>query len=392
MRKTLRELAQERENKTLDHPRAMRSSASRGRVRNEPEDPIRLCYQRDAHRVLHCTAFRRLRYKTQVIFSPENDHVSTRVDHSLYMASISETVTRALGLNADLAFAIALGHDLGHGPFGHAGEIILNKLWRKLDPAKSFQHEIHSLRVVDKLASRPSTRMRGLNLTYEVRDGIVCHCGEKSEQYLSPRTEAGVKLETLTQRGLRPVTMEGCVVRLVDRIAYIGRDFEDGASVLGKLPPLPRRGTRILGADNRTIINSLVTDLIRTNLKTPDRVGFSDDVFEALELLYQYNCVNIYFHPLIEEYAKKTEYMLQAIFEFEERELTSKRETLWGRVKTTDPYPIRELHEFIAKTYPPGERPAISQIVVDHISLMTDRYARNIFDEIMLPKPIGRRR
>ena len=392
MQKTLRELAQEREDKILDHPLATQSSESRGRLKNEPLDPIRLCYQRDAHRILHCTAFRRLRYKTQVIFAPENDHVSTRVDHSLYMASIAQTIARALGLNTDLVFAIALGHDLGHGPFGHAGETVLNKLWKKIDPARSFQHEIHSLRVVDKLALRPSTRMHGLNLSYEVRDGVVCHCGERSEQYITPRSKPGPRLETLSQRGMAPFTLEGCIVRLVDRIAYVGRDYEDASSVLGKLPPLPRKVTRRLGSDNRTIINMLVTDLIETNLKNPERIGFSADVFAALEAIYKYNFDHIYSHPDLVEYAERTEKMLEGVFEFEERELASKAQELWGRCRETDPLPIRELHHFIAKTYPPNERPALSQIIVDHISLMTDRFARNLFDEIVLPKPIGRAR
>ena len=392
MQKTLRELAQEREDKTLDHPLATRSSESRGRIKPEAEDPIRLCFQRDAHRVLHCSAFRRLRYKTQVIFSPDNDHVSTRVDHCLYMASIAQTIARALGLNTDLVFAIALGHDLGHGPFGHAGEVVLNKLWKQIDPARSFQHEIHSLRVVDKLAVRPSTRTRGLNLCYEVRDGIVCHCGERSGQFIKPRPKPGARLELLVERAQTPLTMEGCIVRLVDRIAYVGRDYEDASSVLGKLPPLPRNVTRVLGSDNRTIINTLVTDIIETNLETPDRTGFSDDVFEALEMLYQYNCKNIYFHPQLQEYGDKTEHMLQTIFEFEERELVSKRQNLWGRLSGNDPLPIKELHHFIAKTYPVDERPSLSQIIIDHISLMTDRYARSLFEEIVLPKPIGRGR
>ena len=121
MSKTLRELAQEREEKVLDHRLACRSAQSRGRLCLESPDPIRMDFQRDAHRILHCTAFRRLRYKTQVFFAPENDHVSTRVDHSLYVASIAQTIARALGLNSDLVYAIGLGHDIGHGPFGHAG-------------------------------------------------------------------------------------------------------------------------------------------------------------------------------------------------------------------------------------------------------------------------------
>ena len=390
MQKTLRELAQEREDKVLDHPLATRTSASRGRLKPEPLDPLRLCFQRDAHRILHCTAFRRLRYKTQVIFSPDNDHVSTRVDHSLYMASIAETVARALGLNTDLAFAIALGHDLGHGPFGHAGEASLDKLWKGIDPARGFQHEIHSLRVVDTLVRRPSTRTRGLNLSYEVRDGIVCHCGERSHQYISPRKTPGPPLESLRQRSQLPFTLEGCVVRLVDRSAYVGRDYEDAVKVLGRLHALPRPVVKVLGADNRSIINNLVADLIQTNLKTPERIGFSDDVFEALELLYRYNTQNIYYHPKLLDYGTKTEFMLKTIFDFAQKELASREQSQWGRWHASDPAPVRELHQFIEKTYALEKRPSLSQIIVDHISLMTDRYARSLFEEIVLPKPIGR--
>ncbi len=389
MNRTLRELAQERETRNLDHPLATLSSMTRGRERPEAEDPIRLCYQRDAHRIIHCTAFRRLRYKTQVIFSPENDHVSTRVDHSLYMASIAQTIARALGLNEDLAYAIALGHDLGHGPFGHVSEAALDRFWKRDDRRQSFSHEMHSLRVVDRLAFRPSTDECGLNLTYEVRDGIVCHCGERTDQYLSPRDKPGKPLEELRKPGTRPITMEGCLVRLVDRIAYAGRDYEDALSVLGPLPPLPPKVARVLGADNRVIINNLVTDVIRSNLRTPERIGFSDEVFEALNGLYEYNCKNIYFHPRLTEYANRAEKMLTVIFDFEQRELASRRESQWGVVGEHDPYPIRELHHFIEKLYPRSDRPALTQIVIDHLSLMTDRYARSFFDEIFLPKAVG---
>lgn len=389
MVKTLRELAQEREDKTLDHPLATRSAASLGRLRDEAEDPIRLCFQRDAHRIIHSTAFRRLRYKTQVIFSPESDHVSTRVDHSLYMASIAETVARALGLNQDLVFAIALGHDLGHGPFGHAGETVLDKLWKKNDPAQAFSHELHSLRVVDKLAFRPSTEEHGLNLCYEVRDGIVCHCGERTEQHVSPRTRQGQALEKIRRRGTVPYTMEGCVVRMVDRIAFAGRDYEDAQRVLGKLPPLPVRVAKVLGTDNRAIINSLVTDMIQTNLQTPERIGFSDSVFEAFRLLYEYNCRHIYYNPLLTEYATRAENMLTTIFEFEQRELASRRQARWGEPSEKDSAPTRELQRFIAKMYPRNDMPSLAQIVIDHMSLMTDRYARNFFQDIFLPKPVG---
>ena len=389
MTQTLRELAQEREDRVLDHPFAAHSSDSRGRRHPEPEDPLRLCFQRDAHRILHSTAFRRLRYKTQVIFSPESDHVSTRVDHSLYMASIAQTVSRALGLNQDLAYAIALGHDLGHGPFGHAGETVLDKLWKRNDATQSFAHELHSLRVVDRLAFRPSTDERGLNLTYEVRDGIVCHCGESTEQYLSPRAKPGPPLETIKRRGLAPFTLEGCVVRLADRIAYSGRDYEDALSVFKTMPPLPKTVSKVLGADNRTIINNLVTDMVRTNLKTPERIGFSDDVFDAFRQLYAYNCKHIYHHPLLQEYAIRAENMLTSIFEFEQRELSARSQKQWGVMSDKDSLAVQELHHFIEKMYGRRDCPSLSQIVIDHMSLMTDRYARSFFQDIFLPKPVG---
>jgi len=176
---------------------------------------------------------------------------------------------------------------------------------------------------------------------------------------------------------------------MVDRIAYAGRDYEDALSVLGKLPPLPDRVVRILGADNRAIINSLVTDMIETNLKTPERIGFSEPVFEAFRLLYEYNCRRIYFHPQLMEYATRAENMLTMIFDFEQRELSSRRQSQWGRVCEKDPPPVNELHRFIAKMYAPGEQPPLAQIVIDHLSLMTDRYARGFFEDIFLPKPVG---
>lgn len=388
MGKTIREMTEDREARVLDHPLATPSSASRGRLIPEPPDSIRPVFQRDAHRILHCTAFRRLRYKTQVFFSPENDHISTRVDHSLYVSSIAQTIAGALGLNRELVTAIALGHDLGHGPFGHAGEDVLNTLWSRTDHARAFQHELHSLRVVDRLAMRPSTREQGLNLSYEVRDGIVCHCGERSEQYLTPRPRPGPRLEMLRKRATPPFTLEGCIVRMVDRIAYIGRDYEDAQAVLGKLPPLPAKARRVLGGDNRTIINTLVNDLINENIKTPERLGFSDKVFEAVNSLYEYNVRHIYFHADVVEYARKTERMLTGLFEFGQRALGSREPSAWGLIRREDDVPVRELHHFIAGIYPRDQRPAMSQVLIDFISLMTDRYARSLYEEIVLPKPL----
>jgi dGTPase len=258
-----------------------------------------------------------------------------------------------------------------------------------MSSSKAFVHELHSLRVVDKLAFRPSTQERGLNLTYEVRDGIISHCGERTEQRLAPRTRMGPWLELLRERGQAPFTMEGCVVRLADRIAYIGRDYEDAVSVMGPLAPLPAIVTRVLGRDNRTIINTLVTDVIQTNLRSPGELGFSDGVFEALSAMYRYNLTEIYQHPRLEEYAERTENMLRTIFDFEQRELAARKQSQWGQVQSRDPAPMQELHRFIRKMYPRDDQPDLTQIVIDHISLMTDRFARNLFEDIFLPKPVG---
>ena len=389
MNESIREARERREDAIVDHPYGMKSSRTQGRRSSEAEDPIRPCFERDAHRILHCSAFRRLRYKTQVVFSPENDHVSTRVDHCLFMASIVQTITRSLGLNADLGYAIALGHDLGHGPFGHAGEAVLDRHARSRGRGATFEHELHSLRVVDELASRPSTGERGLNLTYEVRDGIVCHCGERSEQYLTPRAGEAVVLENLRSRGLVPATLEGCVVRAADRIAYLGRDIEDARAVFDDLPPISPRVLKVLGHENRTIINTLVHDVIRTNQRTPERIGFSDGIYEAMGELYQYNVREIYRHPRLLEYSAKAERMLDTILDWATDHLAKTPPERWCAAESNASWPVRFLHEFIGKMYPADRRPDTVQIAVDWVSLMTDRFARSAFEALVLPESIG---
>lgn len=388
--KTIREKIEAEEKKLLTHPLATKSCESLGREKKEEEDPIRTCFERDAHRILYSTAFRRLRYKTQVFFNPEHDHISTRVDHSLFVASISRTVARALGLNTDLAYAIALGHDIGHGPFGHAGEGIIQELVQEIDKKFCFQHEIHGLRVVDKLTLRQSTQEHGLNLTYEVRDGIVCHCGEVMEQYISPRKER-VDLSKIEKKGESPYTVEACVVRMVDRIAYIGRDVEDAQLVLRPLKKIPNSITNILGVSNREIINTLVNDLINESKKyeKEGKVGFSKKVFTALNELYDYNMENIYCNPKILEYEEKAKEIMRKIFEHAKKELLSKPPHTYGCWKETDTIPVQELHKFIKRTYDKEEKISPAQIIVDYLSLMTDRFALRMFEELAIPKPVG---
>ncbi len=205
-------------------PYAARSAKSLGRVKRIERDPFRLDYARDENRILHSPPFRRLKHKTQVFMAPNNDHICTRMEHVLHVSSVAMVMGRCLGLNLDLISAMAKGHDLGHAPFGHAGEKALDKSLKAYNRKGSFQHEIHGLRVVDYLTNYG----HGLNLTYEVRDGIISHCGERFEQELRPdRGKDLTKLGDIRDRSGYPSTLEGCLVRMADKVAYLGRDLED---------------------------------------------------------------------------------------------------------------------------------------------------------------------
>ena len=189
-------------------------------ARQIPRKPdLRGDYFRDQTAIIHATPFRRLKHKTQVFYAPKNDHICTRIEHVLHVSTIATTICKGLGLDVELAQAIALGHDLGHAPFGHVGEIKLDILSREIG---GFIHEIHGLRVVDKITRSG----HGLNLAYAVRDGIVSHCGEDFKKSIFPHSEYK-KLEDIKARMTSPVTYEGCVVRVADIIAYLGRDIED---------------------------------------------------------------------------------------------------------------------------------------------------------------------
>lgn len=259
------------------------------------EDDVRGAYYRDTTAIMHSSPFRRLKHKTQVFFAPSNDHICTRIEHSLHVASIASAICKGLGLNDEIAWAIGMGHDLGHAPFGHTGEKIISSIMEKkgLGP---FHHEVFSLRIVDMLAH--------LNLTYAVRDGIVCHCGEKFIQRIKP--EEKVKdLDSITGiAGLIPATWEGCVVRFSDQIAYLGRDFEDACRLnVVRKTDLPETAARVLGRTNGEIINTLVNDLIASS-SSEDGIGFSDSVFEAMKIMKDFNYHNIYRSSLLEGYER----------------------------------------------------------------------------------------
>ena len=374
------------------HPLASLSHASRGRRHPQAPDRVRTAYERDGHRILHSKPFRRLRNKTQVFFSPENDHITTRMDHSLYVATISRTICRALGLNDDLAYAAALGHDIGHSAFGHSGERILRRLLNRNRPDGTppipYHHEAQSLRVVDELSSIDGAPVRGLNLTYEVRDAIRCHCGESKEDALRPRAPDDVRdLGTLRGLNTDPITLEGCVVRLADHIAYLGRDYEDALVALGDLPPLPPVVAEVLGADNRSIINGLVGDLIAENRREPEAVGFSPRTSEAIAAMRAYNYRNIYRHPRIDRNRTRMDAIIVHIFDESTAWLAARDPRDWTRADETDHPAMHNLARFIdGARYPSPPPPA--RVIVDWIALMTDTFAFSTFKSLTLPRPV----
>ena len=279
---TLREQIQRQEELLLSE-RACRSGQSKGRQRPEEEGEVRTCFQRDVDRIVYCKAFRRLKHKTQVFLRPEGDHYRTRMTHTLEVNRIARTIARALGLNEDLTEAIALGHDLGHTPFGHAGERALAAVM-----PGGFAHYQQSVRVVERLEKNGA----GLNLTWEVRNGILCHT-----------------------KGQDAATLEGQVVRLADHIAYINPDIEDALRG-GVIFPMdiPLEISNVLGFTHGERINTLVADAIAASTGS-ERILQSDEVGQAMLALKDFMFANVYTNPLAKGEEGKAQTMLQAMFE-----------------------------------------------------------------------------
>lgn len=350
------------------------------------EHPIRGEFFRDQTAIIHSMPFRRLKHKTQVFFAPENDHVCTRIEHVMHVATIGATICKGLNnygwkLNPEMAFAIGLGHDLGHAPFGHAGETALN---RKLNGDFKFIHEVNSFRVVEHLANDGV----GLNLAYGVKDGIINHNGESFEQYLKPNQEKN-ELEKIHDRKSIPSSYEGCIVRFSDKIAYLGRDIEDAliADII-KISEVPEKIRNEVGETNGQIIDMLVRDLIEHSRKS-DKIGFSDELFKKLNILKDFNINHIYNHPTILHYRRMGENILEEIFDFlldshsnfgenfekyfESEFLLEKR---FGRY-------LKRMQEFYRKD---GNVPKV--IVCDYIAGMTDNYALDAIKQIKIPEPL----
>ena len=328
---TIREQTEAIEAQMLS-PRASLARDSRGR--EVPEEPcgLRTVYQRDRDRIIHCKSFRRLKHKTQVFLSPEGDHYRTRLTHTLEVAQIARTIARALRLNEDLTEAIALGHDLGHTPFGHAGERALAKL-----VPGGFRHHEQSLRVVEHLEKEG----RGLNLTWEVRNGIVCH----------------------TTGAPDAATLEGRIVRVADKIAYLNHDIDDAvrAGVLEE-SEVPFDIQYTLGRTKTARITSLVASVIENS---SDDIRMDATIYDAFDKLRAFMFDTVYTNPIAKGEESKVDGLIGGLY----RHFTRYPETLPG-----------EYHSIL-------EKEGAEQAACDYISGMSDRYAINVFGELYIPKP-----
>ena len=364
-------------------PYAVRSAESVGRKVAEEKCPIRTDFERDHNRILYSVDFRRLRHKTQVFFNAKNDHICTRMEHVLYVAAITATITRTLNLNQDLAYAIALGHDMGHAPFGHSGERVLDRCVKSIDSKNFFEHETHSLRVADRLARRIAGEGRiarkGLNLTFEVRDGIVCHCGEKYSEYciVPDFSKTPDRLFEADIRQQNPATMEGCVVRLADKIAYVGRDIEDAVRVgMMSIDDISKDVLGELGFTNGQIINTLVSDLIGNSYEKPC-IALSREKGEALEELIHENVRMIYQAERIAEYEKSMSNTMEGLFWGLHKALQKGAESL----ENADEKVLRRFGDYL-KVQDYGEKEQPEQKVLDFVAGMTDSFALQCYEEL----------
>ena len=310
---------------------ATKAAETRGRQRQEEKCDIRTDFQRDRDRIIHSKSFRRLMHKTQVFIAPEGDHYRTRLTHTIEVSQIARTISRSLGLNEDLTEAIAMGHDLGHTPFGHSGEQVLARLY-----SKGFRHNEQSLRVVDVLEFHAG--VRGMNLTAEVRDGILNHTGP-----------------------VTPFTPEGQVVKTSDRIAYINHDIDDAIrSGIITEQDLPDDCVRILGNSHKKRIDTLVRDMI-TNSENSPIITLSDEKLAAMNKLRNYMFENVYHNAAAKsaEDMARIETVIETLFRFYMKE-----------------------PELILREYPDLADSDLEELVKDQIAGMTDRYAETKYREI----------
>ncbi|MDD2200763.1 MAG: deoxyguanosinetriphosphate triphosphohydrolase [Firmicutes bacterium] len=337
---TIRERLENEEVERLS-PYAALSLNTRGRDREEKPDRFRTCYQRDRDRIVHCKAFRRLKHKTQVFLSPEGDHYRTRLTHTLEVAQIARTISRALRLNEDLTEAIAYGHDLGHTPFGHSGEAALNEAVEG-----GFRHNEQSLRVVEFVERREGKSEPGLNLTWEVRNGILCHSAEWPDE---------------------AATLEGQVVKYADKIAYVNHDVDDAmrAGIITE-EMIPEEAQQILGRTRSERLDTLVKDLIDESANK-ERILMSPEVARGMAALRDFMFEKVYIGSIAKvEADKATRLLIQLYY-----------------------YYVDHVDELIDESGESLEDCDVTRIAVDYIAGMTDRYAMRQWTAKFVPAPWG---
>lgn len=384
---------------------------SRQRELYQRQHDIRSEFARDYNRILHCTAYRRLKHKTQVFFATRNDHICTRIEHVTHVASVSYTIANFLGLNTELTNAIAIGHDLGHAPFGHQGESILKEIVEK-KIGKTFWHEKNSLRFVDKIESLPDEngKEQNLNLTYAVRDGIVSHCGEVDENAIYPRDEF-IDLYQIQSAGVnQPFTWEGCVVKIADKISYIGRDIEDALTLgilsMGEKRELKRIVAEITGIsdlrdiNNTVLMHGFITDLCTAS--SPEKgLGFSDTYLPYINSVKKFNYKHIYKHKRLDYFKDYARLIIGSIFDvlantYDSKEPMKKIQN----IEKIYPSLARNFYEWIKKysdvygenrsengfqneiIYRLEDEKDYLHAIIDYISSMTDSFAIKAFNEI----------
>lgn len=362
-------------------------------------EDIRTDFERDYTRILYSTAYRRLKHKTQIYFSPVSDHICTRIEHVNYVESISYTIANTLGLNTELTKAISIAHDLGHSPFGHQGEKVLNEIMQR-EIGEAFWHEKNGLNAVDNLILLENHEgyKTNLNLTYAVRDGIISHCGEVNDKVLFPREEA-INLNDYTRPNeYMPYTWEGCIVKLADRISYIGRDLEDSMSVQTLSKKQVQELDKILNLgknmNNTNIISTLISDLCE-NSYPKEGLKFSKEKVELLDKINKFYIENVYTNEKVESANRYFKLLLEEIF----RTLYNKYDgenTINELKQKKNMYPmliegfITWLEKYIKidnginkKIFDLTNKKDYARAIIYYMSGMTDKYAIDMYNEII---------
>lgn len=376
------------------------------------KNDIRSPYERDYTRILHSLAYRRLKHKTQVFFNIDNDHICTRMEHVQHVESVSCTIADYLGLNVNLTRAIAMGHDLGHAPFGHEGEVELTKI-RNENGLDNFWHERNSLRMIDKLELLEDDKgnHRNLDLTYAVRDGIISHCGEVDENGIKPRKDKIDLNEFNTSGQFQAYTWEGCVVKIADKIAYLGRDIEDAMRLnfisnheIRKLRKIAKKYSET-AVNTTVIIHNFIISMCENS--TPDTgIRLSDDYNEMLNEIKKYNTDYIYKNKKFNVYRKYASLIIRSIYDTLINAYDSdNKKTIRNLQEMKDFYNTliedfldhlskytsfeinvkRDIRGYInEKIYGTlNDRLTYAQAIIDYISGMTDRYAITVFNELI---------